>query len=231
MLKDEIREILDGALETGWVLEPEAKRILSIAGIEVPRFTWAKSFGEAAAFARTIGYPVVVKVVSPRALHKTEVGGVVVGVGSDEKLKEAFGALSRIEGFEGVVVDEMLSGVELIVGAKNDAQFGPVILLGVGGVSVELYKDTAIRMAPLAEKDVGSMLRCLKAHELLEGFRGREPVNLELLTKLLMSFSALVMEIADQVESIDLNPVMCSSRRCAVADARIMLAPPMYPRL
>ena len=231
MLKDEIREILDGALETGWVLEPEAKRILSIAGIEVPRFTWAKSFGEAAAFARTIGYPVVVKVVSPRALHKTEVGGVVVGVGSDEKLKEAFGALSRIEGFSGVVVDEMLSGVELIVGAKNDAQFGPVILLGVGGVSVELYKDTAIRMAPLAEKDVGSMLRCLKAHELLEGFRGREPVNLELLTKLLMSFSALVMEIADQVESIDLNPVMCSSRRCAVADARIMLAPPMYPQL
>jgi acyl-CoA synthetase (NDP forming) len=101
----------------------------------------------------------------------------------------------------------------------------------VGGVSVELYKDTSIRMAPLAEKDVGSMLRCLKAHELLEGFRGREPVNVELLTKLLMSFSGLVMEIADQVDSIDLNPVMCSSKRCAVADARIMLTPRMHPRL
>jgi succinyl-CoA synthetase beta subunit len=231
MLNNEILGILDGAQETGWVLEPEAKRMLSIAGIDVPRFAWAKSFDEAAAFARTVGYPVVAKVVSPRALHKTDVGGVVVGVASEEKLREAFTALRRIDGFAGVIVDEMLSGVELIVGAKNDAQFGPVILLGVGGVSVELYKDTSIRMAPLAENDVGSMLRCLKAHELLEGFRGREPVNRELLTKLLLSFSALVMDIADQVESIDLNPVICSSKRCAVADARIMLSPQSSPRL
>ncbi len=231
MLKNEIREILDDSRETGWVLEPDAKRLLSIAGIDVPRFAWAKSSDEAVDFARKTGYPVVAKVVSPRALHKTEFGGVIVGVKSDAELKAAFGALSRIEGFEGVLVDEMLSGVELIVGAKNDAQFGPVILLGVGGVSVELYKDTSIRMAPLAEKDVGSMVRCLKAHELLEGFRGREPVNLELLTKLLMGFSELVMEIADQIESIDLNPVICSSRRCAVADARIMLTPPIRPRL
>ena len=231
MLKDDIREILEDSRENGWVLEPDAKRILSMAGIDVPRFTWARSFGEAAAFARGIGYPVVAKVVSPRALHKTEFGGVVVGIASDGELKDAYGALSRIEGFDGVIVDEMLSGVELIVGAKNDSQFGPVILMGVGGVSVELYKDTAIRMAPLEEKDVGSMMRCLKAHQLLEGFRGAEPVNPELLTKLLMGFSQLVMEIADQVESIDLNPVMCSSRRCAVADARIMLTPPIGPRL
>lgn len=231
MLKGEILAILEDSRENGWVLEPDAKRILSIAGIDVPRFTWAKSFGEAAAFAREIGYPVVMKVVSPRAMHKTEFDGVVVGIDSDGKLKDAYGALSRIDGFEGVIVDEMLSGVELIVGAKNDSQFGPVILMGVGGVSVELYKDSAIRMAPLVEKDVGSMVRCLKAHEILEGFRGAEPVSLELLTKLLMSFSNLVMGIADQVESIDLNPVMCSSRRCAVADARILLTPLIGPRL
>jgi succinyl-CoA synthetase beta subunit len=231
VLKGEILAILEDSRENGWVLEPDAKRILSIAGIDVPRFTWAKSFGEAAAFAREIGYPVVMKVVSPRAMHKTEFDGVVVGIDSDGKLKDAYGALSRIDGFEGVIVDEMLSGVELIVGAKNDSQFGPVILMGVGGVSVELYKDSAIRMAPLVEKDVGSMVRCLKAHEILEGFRGAEPVSLELLTKLLMSFSNLVMGIADQVESIDLNPVMCSSRRCAVADARILLTPLIGPRL
>jgi acetate---CoA ligase (ADP-forming) subunit beta len=229
VLKREILGILDGARETGWVLEPDAKRMLSIAGVDVPRFAWAKSSDEAAAFARQIGYPVVAKVVSPRALHKTEVGGVVVGVGNEEKLREAFETLSRIDGFSGIVVDETLSGVELIVGAKNDAQFGPVILLGIGGVSVELYKDTAIRMAPLAERDVASMLRCLKARRLLEGFRGREPVSVELLTKLLMGFSDLVMAIADRIESIDLNPVICSSRRCAVADARIVLTPPTDP--
>lgn len=231
MLKNDILEIIEESREIGWVLEPDAKKILSMADIDVPRFMWAKSFDEAAKFAGEVGYPVVAKVVSPLALHKTDVGGVIVGIESDGELKKAYGSLSRIEGFEGVLVDETLSGVELIVGAKNDAQFGPVILLGVGGVSVELYKDTAIRMAPLEERDVDSMMRCLKAHELLEGFRGADPVNRELLAKLLMSFSNLVMEIADQVESIDLNPVMCSSRRCAVADARIMLTPPTGPRL
>jgi succinyl-CoA synthetase beta subunit len=231
VLTDEVLGIIEDSRDQGWVLEPDAKRILSIAGLDVPRFSWAKSADEAAAFARTVGYPVVAKVVSPRALHKTDVGGVIVGVRGEEELRRAYGTLGRIEGFRGVLVDEMLSGVELIVGAKNDRQFGPVILLGVGGVSVELYKDTAIRMAPLAEKDASSMVRCLRAHELLEGFRGAEPVNLALLTALLVGFSNLVMEIADQVESIDLNPVICSSRRCAVADARIMLTPPTGPRL
>jgi succinyl-CoA synthetase beta subunit len=225
VLKKEIIEIIEDSRGRGWVLEPDAKRILTAAGLDVPRFTWAKTYDEAVSFARKIGYPVVAKVVSPRVIHKTEVRGVVVGISSDKDLKDAFGALGRIEGCEGIVVDEMLSGVELIVGAKTDQQFGPVILLGIGGVSVEVYRDTAIRMAPLAEQDVVSMIRCLKAHELLEGFRGKEPVNRELLTKLLMGFSTLVMEIADRVESIDLNPVMCSAQRCAVADARIMLTP------
>jgi succinyl-CoA synthetase beta subunit len=231
VLKSGILEIIEDSRTNGWVLEPDAKKILSMAGIDVPRFTWAKSFEEAAAFAKEIGYPVVAKVVSPRALHKTDVGGVVVGIANERGLRDAYGALRRIQGFEGVLVDEVLSGVELIVGAKNDVQFGPVILLGVGGVSVELYKDTAIRMAPLEDRDVGSMMRCLKAHELLEGFRGADPVNRELLGKLLMGFSTLVMEIADHIESIDLNPVMCSSQRCAVADARILITPLIGPRL
>jgi succinyl-CoA synthetase beta subunit len=231
VLKNDILGIIEDSRENGWVLEPDAKRILSMAHIDVPRFTWARSFNEAAEFAGQIGYPVVTKVVSPRALHKTNVGGVIVGIENREELKKAYGALSRIDGFAGIVVDETLSGVELIVGAKNDVQFGPVILLGVGGVSVELYQDVAIRMAPIKEEDAVSMMRCLKARELLDGFRGAEPVNRELLSKLLMDFSNLVMEIADRIESIDLNPVMCSSRRCAAADARIMLTPPIGPRL
>jgi acetate---CoA ligase (ADP-forming) subunit beta len=231
VLTDEILGIIEDSRDQGWVLEPDAKRILSIAGLDVPRFAWAKSAGEAVAFARTVGYPVVAKVVSPRALHKTEVGGVITGIRSDGELNAAFETLRRIDGFRGVLVDETLSGVELIVGATNDPQFGPVILLGVGGVSVELYKDTAIRMAPLGAGDAASMIRCLKAHQLLEGFRGAEPVNLELLTNLLTGFSSLVVAIAGQVESIDLNPVICSARRCAIADARIMLTPPTGPRL
>ncbi len=226
----EIIDIIERSRPRGWVLEPDAKRILAAAGVDVPRFAWAKTRGEAAELARGIGYPVVAKVVSPKALHKTDLGGVISGVRNADELEEAFARLSRIDGFEGVLIDETLSGVELIVGAKNDEQFGPVILLGIGGVGVELYKDTSIRMAPLEGRDVASMARSLKAHALLEGYRGAEPVNMELLTALLMKFSALVMDMAEAVESIDLNPVICSAKRCAAADARIVLSPRPRPR-
>lgn len=226
-----ILEIVEDSRDTGWVLEPDAKRILALAGVDVSRHAWAANVDQAVAAASEIGWPVVVKVVSPRVVHKTEVGGVVTGVSGEAGLRAAFERLSRIEAFQGVVVDETLAGIELIVGAKNDAQFGPVVLVGVGGIGVELYRDTAIRMAPLTEKDAHGMLRCLRAHEILDGFRGKEPVNRDLLVRLLLAFSNLVMEIGDQVESIDLNPVICSSSRCAAADARIMLTPPIGPRL
>jgi succinyl-CoA synthetase beta subunit len=223
MLTEEIKDILLASQELGWVLEPEAKRLFSLAGFDVPKFMWAPDLEQAVRFARDIGYPVVAKVVSPRALHKSDVGGVVAGIDSDAKLTETFRRLSRIEGFAGVLVEEMLSGVELIVGAKVDYQFGPVILLGMGGIGVEIYRDTTLRMAPLKEKDVDSMLKDLKAHQLLEGYRGSEPVNLTELKGMVAAFSDLVMELEGYIESIDLNPVLCSSRRCVVADARIML--------
>lgn len=226
-----VLEIVEDSRDAGWVLEPDAMRMLALAGVDVARHAWAANADQAAAAAKEIGWPVVAKVVSPRVVHKTEVGGVVTGIADERALRAAFDRLGRIEAFQGVVVAETLAGVELIIGAKNDAQFGPVVLLGVGGIGVELYRDTAIRMAPLAEKDVHAMLRCLRARAILDGFRGAEPVNRDLLVRLLLGFSNLVMEIGDQVESIDLNPVFCSSRRCVVADARIMLTPPIGPRL
>jgi acyl-CoA synthetase (NDP forming) len=223
MLTEEIKEILRASRELGWVLEPEAKRLFSIAGFDVPKFMWTKEAGEAVRFAQEIGYPVAAKVVSPRVLHKSDVGGVLVGIGSDEKLTETFGRFSRLEGFAGLLVEEMLSGVELIVGAKIDYQFGPVVLLGMGGIGVEIYRDTTLRMAPLKRKDVESMLKDLKAYPVLEGYRGSKPVNLAKLKGMVVAFSSLVMDIEGFIESIDLNPVLCSSRRCVVADARIML--------
>ena len=223
MLKKEIKDIIMASKEFGWVLEPEAKRLLSISGIDVPQFLWAKSPEEAAQFAGEIGYPVVAKLISPKALHKSDVHGVFLGINSDEELDKAFGRFSSSEGFAGMLVEEMVSGTELIAGAKVDYQFGPVILLGMGGTAVEIYKDTALRMAPLKEVDVESMLKGLKAHELLKGYRGSQPVNLKELSRTLMAFSSLVMDLEGHFESIDLNPVMCSSKRCIVADARILL--------
>ena len=119
--------------------------------------------------------------------------------------------------------------MELIVGAKVDYQFGPVILLGIGGTGVEIYKDSTIRMAPLQERDVRSMVGKLKAHALLEGYRGADPVNLDDLTRLMLAFSSLVKELQDAIESVDLNPVKCSPEKCVIADARIILKPRMDP--
>lgn len=223
MLKKEIIDILSSSRTAGWVLEPEAKRLFSFLGMEVPRFLWAKRLEEAIGFAKEIGYPVVGKVVSPKVIHKSDKEGVEIGIDNEEKLKEAFHRFSQIEGFVGMLVEEMISGKELIIGAKMDDQFGPVVLLGMGGTGVEIYKDVTLRMAPLAQRDIESMIHCLKAHQILEGYRGSKPIHLKELTRLLSTFSDLVMDLEGLIESIDLNPVICSPTRCVVADARIML--------
>ena len=223
MLTEEMREILGASRDAGWVLEPMAKRLFALAGMEVPRFTWAKTLEEAVRSAHEIGYPVVGKVVSPEVMHKADRGGVVVGIDSDEKVRELYERFCRIEGFNGMLIEHMVTGVELIVGAKIDYNIGTVILMGIVGTGVEIYRDVVLRMAPLGEKDVGSMIAGLRAHELLEGYRGSDPVDIGKLGKLLMDFSGLVMDLQEMVESIDLNPVMCSSTACVVADARILL--------
>jgi acyl-CoA synthetase (NDP forming) len=223
MLTKEIEKILADSTERGWVLEPEAKHMFLKAGLDIPRFTWARTAAEAHRFASEIGYPVVCKVISAQVMHKSDKNGVEVGVETDRRLTETFERLRRIEGFAGMLVEEMLSGVELIVGAKVDYQFGPIVLLGMGGTGVEIYRDVAMRMAPLGEKDIQSMITGLKAHQILEGYRGSEPVNLKELVRLLETFSGLVMDLQHKIESIDLNPVICSSTRCVVADARVIL--------
>ena len=216
-------DVLTASKKEGWVLEPDAKRFFSLAGLDVPKFKWAKEPEEALRFAEEIGFPVVTKVVSYKILHKSDVGGVVTMIDDRQTLEDTFTHFSNVIGFEGVIVEEMVEGVELIVGAKVDHQFGPVILLGIGGTAAEIYRDTILRMAPINQRDVESMVRGLKAHRLLEGYRGSQPINLEGLTRLMILFSNLVMDIETHIESIDLNPVICSPERCVVADARIML--------
>ncbi|MDT8273206.1 MAG: acetate--CoA ligase family protein [Desulfomonilia bacterium] len=219
----EIDEILRSSMDTGWVLEPDAKRIFKLAGLDVPRSTVATNLDQALHFAHEIGYPVVAKIVSPTIVHKSDVKGVVVGIRDYDELVKTYQRLSRLEGCVGVLVEEMVKGIELIVGAKIDYQFGPMILLGMGGTGVEIYQDISLRMAPLTHKDGQTMVDGLKAHRLLKGYRGSEPVNLQMITDTLIAFSTLVMEYEHLVESIDLNPLMCSAQRCVIADARIIL--------
>jgi acyl-CoA synthetase (NDP forming) len=223
MLNQEIVNIIVHSRKHGWVLEPDAKHIFKLAGLDVPNYTLAKTLDAAVGFANKCRYPVVAKVVSPEIVHKSDVGGVVLGINTDRMLSETFERFSSFKGFQGMLVEEALSGFELIVGAKIDHQFGPVVLLGIGGTGVEIYRDTALRMLPLKPQDVTSMVKGLKGHQLLEGYRGAEPVDMQQLTHMLMAFSGLVMQIEPYIESIDLNPVICTAERCVVADARMIL--------
>ena len=222
-MNSEILEILSKSKSWGWVLEPDAKRILSLVGINVPPFIWAQNLEEALQFAEENEYPVVAKVVSPKVVHKTEVKGVALDIDNKIALAEAFRRFSSFEGAKGVLVEKPIKGIEMIIGAKIDFQFGPVILMGMGGTGVEIYQDVSLRMAPITPEDAAFMLKGIKAHRLLDGYRGAEPINREALTRMLMVFSDLIMALDEKVSAIDLNPVFCSAQTCVVGDARIIL--------
>lgn len=223
MLNEKVKAIVEAARPDGWVMEPEAKRLMGLYGIEMPPYVWIKTAADVASAARCLKFPLAAKVVSPAVVHKSDVGGVAVGIDTLEKLDETFARFSKIEGFSGMHVEPMARGVELIIGAMMDRQFGPVVLLGVGGTMVEIYRDTVVRMAPLAAGDVHAMVKCLKARALLEGYRGRPAVSIDRLSDFMVRFSEMVMDLEAEIASIDLNPVMASADGCAVADARIML--------
>ena len=223
MIKQEIMDILHRARINGWLMEPEAKRVFALAGLPVPRFAWAADLRESLQHAARIGYPLVAKVVSPAVVHKSEVGGVGVGIADESQLRTFYERVSGLPGFAGLLIEEMAAGMELIAGAKLDFQFGLIILLGIGGISVEVYDDVAIRMAPICPADVEMMLRELKGEKLLSGFRGKPAVNREKLVRVLVDFAALVQEMVPYIAFIDLNPLLCSGEECIIADARIML--------
>jgi hypothetical protein len=171
-----------------------------------------------------IGPPVVAKVVSPAVVHKSDAGGVTVGIRDGDEMAEVYRRYESMQRFEGVLVEETVSGIELILGAKNDLQFGPVVLFGIGGTGVEIYHDTTLRMAPITKLDATSMIERLKGNQLLKGYRGARPVDTEVLTDMMVRFSELVVALETLFESVDLNPVKCNGDRCLIADARIMLA-------
>jgi len=224
MLTSEMNAILAAARKDGWVNEPESKRLLSLAGLPVPQFRWCRNPQDAVDFMRAVGQPVVAKVVSPSIVHKSDSGGVTVGIQDPEKMTEVYHRYESMPDFEGVLVEETVAGTELIVGAKNDPQFGPVVLLGIGGTGVEIYDDTKLRMAPITEKDARAMIDGLRGIKLLKGYRGATPIRIEVLVELMIRFSQLVLELETTFESVDLNPVKCDENRCLIADARIMLA-------
>ncbi|HUV24643.1 MAG TPA: acetate--CoA ligase family protein [Methanomassiliicoccales archaeon] len=223
-------EIITKAKNEGrtFVTEPEAYAILEEYGVKVAPWALCDSAKTAVEEADRIGYPVVMKVVSPQIVHKTEFGAVKVNISSPQKVEEAYfqlmGSALDHEGVEvtGILVSKMLKGLEIIVGSTRDPQFGPLLMFGLGGVFVEVFKDVSYRIAPLEEIDVDEMLSELKGNKLIHGFRGMEGVNIEDLKRVLISISTLLTDLQDIAE-MDLNPIFGNSTGVRVADARIIL--------
>ena len=213
------------------ITEESSKGILKKYGVKVPGFALATSADEAAKQAKKLGFPLVMKVVSPQILHKTDVGGVKVGIENVADVKKTFndmyGRLSKKKGVDvkGILLEKMVpkGGVELIVGIQNDPQFGPMIMVGLGGVMTEIFKDVAFRMLPITTSDAKSMLNELKGSKLLKGFRGSTPIDASMVAKALVQIGKIGVENADYINSIDFNPVIVYPKSYFVVDAKIIL--------
>ncbi len=229
-------EIVRDTHEAGRVLMTEyaSKKLLSAYGVPTVETRIAETPHEAVAAAQAIGYPVAVKLHSTSITHKSDVGGVQLGLSSNEAVREAF---SRIEdnivgeGFDGVTVQPMIDrsdGYELIIGSSMDEQFGPVLLFGSGGQLVEVYKDRALGLPPLNTTLARRMMEQTKIYEALQGVRGRDPVDLEALETMLVRFSQLVVE-QPRVKEIDVNPLLARPGEDGLLalDARVVLHPYM----
>lgn len=190
----------------------------------------AKSEEGAVEAAKEIGFPVVLKIVSPDVLHKSDVGGVKVNLKNEEEVRAAYRSI--IENVKqrapnarimGILVQEFAPpGLELIIGLIRDPQFGPTVMFGLGGIFVEVYKDVAFRVAPLSEEDADSMIREIKAYRLLTGFRGMEPVDVGALKDALIKAGQVGLE-HEEIAEMDLNPVIAYPKGLKVVDARVIL--------
>ncbi len=230
--RDGVRRILENARAQGRaaLTAPEARELCELYGIPVPREGLAKTPEDAAKLAGSIGFPVVMKIVSPQILHKTEAGGVVVGVRTAEDAKKAYATIlanaekyDRKATIEGVQIQQMVTGgQEVIVGAVTDPSFGKLVAFGIGGVLVEVLKDVTFRLAPTTRDEALGMLDGIKAGEILKGVRGGEAVDRAAIAGVIEKVSTLITDFPEIVE-MDLNPIFASAKGAIAADVRILL--------
>lgn len=209
----------------GSVLEPDGMALLRENGIPVPEFRFASNRQKAIEDARELGYPVVMKVVSPQILHKSDCGGVVLNITDDQGAEKAFDQIKQAaqgQDFRGVVIYPMLrGGREVILGLTRDGQFGPVIAFGLGGIYTEVLKDIVLRVAPVDQAGAEEMIRSIRTYPVLKGIRGQEPADLDALAEAIVNFSRLPFLYPD-IEEADLNPVFVFPKGILVGDVRLV---------
>jgi len=210
--------------------EFESKRILKQAGILVGETKLAKTSKEAVSLSQKMGFPVVLKIVSPDVVHKSDSGGVKLSINSAAEVKKAYDEILKkvrkqfpYAVVHGVSVQKMLQpATEVIVGTSKDPQFGPVIMFGLGGIFVELLKDISFRVIPVEQRDAQEMIQEIKGYPLLQGYRGKEPASIPALVEIILKISKLIEE-NPQIKELELNPILAYRNKAIAVDARIIL--------
>lgn len=226
------QKLLEHVLSEGRknLLEPEAYEVLSSYSIPICPYKVVDSIEEAESAANSIGYPIVLKIVSPDIIHKSDVGGVRIGIKDDQQLKEDYTSLlndvrekapsARIIG---VLVEKMApKSVEVVVGMLRDPTFGPAVMFGLGGVLIEIMKDVIFRITPVSKEEAIDMIKKVKGYPLLSGFRGSKPLDVDAIADVICNVSRISIE-NPVIDQVDLNPVIVYEKGLVVVDARIIL--------
>lgn len=215
-----IRRIIDGIGESGYIAPKLVNELLESAGIPtVPEFVSSKK-EEVVAFAEKCGYPVVVKVVGP--VHKSDVGGVVLNVGTSEHLAREFDCMMQITDATAVMVQKMIKGTELFIGAKYEPRFGHVVLCGLGGIFVEVLKDVSSGLAPLSYAEAENMISSLRGYKIIKGTRGQKGLNEKKYAEIIVRLSTLLRH-ATEIKEMDINPLLADENDVIAVDARILV--------
>ena len=212
------------------LLETEAKELLKEYGIPVPDFKLIKSEDEIIGLTKEINFPIVMKIVSPDIIHKTDAGGVRLNIKDETEARLAYQEIiSKAKKYNkeaqifGVITYSMIpKATEIIIGMMKDPHFGPVAMFGLGGIFVEILKDISFRILPIEEKDAGEMITEIKGYEILKGARGNPPRDIQAIEEVLMKVSKLTME-NPEIKEIDLNPIFVFEKGLQVVDARMIL--------
>ena len=231
----EVSQIIEVARDAGRTAldEKSGKKLLSDFGVVVPKTTLVRNVEEAVKAVKKLNFPVVLKVVSQDILHKSDAGGVVVGLQNITELKNAIIKMAQRPAIahanvEGFLVEEMApAGQEVVVGGVRDPQFGPLIMVGLGGIFVEVLADVAFRVCPISRSDAMEMLNELRGNALLEGARGRPPVDRKAIIDVMLKLggdNGLLVELSDDIKEVDINPLIVSENGAVAVDARFILA-------
>ena len=210
-----------------FLLEYEALRVFESINVTFPANILAQNVEEAIKFAKKVGFPVVVKAMSSKILHKSDYKAVIIGIDTEEELKEKYNdMIKRLGKYDlvGILVEKQVKkGTEIIIGMNIDSSFGPIVAFGIGGIFVEAIKDVTFRLCPTTKERALRMINEIKMQKMLNGFRGLPPVDREALAEMIVKVSELAIELEDYIKEIDLNPVIANEDGVFGVDARIIL--------